>query len=166
MIVAPGEPLTVAIEPVPHVVVAVAGASAVATVNVSGVPIATLTAPPTIAAGAAVTASAVAPLEITIGIVVVLPAAFVSVTEHVPAAIAVSVIEAPGEPRSVATELGHVVVAVIGASAAATESVSEAPTVKAKLPAALRATGAAVTVSARLGAGVAGVCGVAVEKRA
>jgi hypothetical protein len=161
-IVAPGEPVTVAIEPVPHVVVAVAGASALATVNVSGVPMATVTAPPTIAAGAAVTANAVALLEITIGIVVVLPAASVSVTEHVPAPIALRVIELPGEPLRVATEFGHVVVAVTGASAAATESVSTLAVVSARPPAALRATGAAVTLSARLGAGVAGGCDAAV----
>ncbi len=162
VIAAPGEPLTVAIEPVPQVVVAVAGASAVATVNVSGVPMATLTAPPTIAAGAAVTGSNVEPLEIAIGIVVVLPAAFVSVTEHVPVAIAVRVIDAPGDPLSVATEPGHVVVAVTGASADATESVSTLPVVSARLPAVLSATGAAVTASDRLGAGVAGVWGAAV----
>jgi hypothetical protein len=65
----------------------------------------------------------------------------------VPTAVPVSVNVAPGEPPRVAIDpVPQVVVEVAGASAAAIERVSVAPTVRATPPA-LIASGAAVTPS-------------------
>jgi hypothetical protein len=65
--------------------------------------------------------------------------------------------DVPGEPSRVAIAfVAHVVVAVAGPSVGAMDSVSGVPTVSATAPAPFIATGAAVTASTVLGAGVAG----------
>jgi hypothetical protein len=89
----------------------------------------------------------VGPAAIVTVMVLVFPAALVSVRAHVPTAVPVSLNVAPGEPARVATDpVPQVVVAVAGASTAAIEIVSVAPTVRATPPP-LIATGAAVTPS-------------------
>jgi hypothetical protein len=71
----------------------------------------------------------------------------VSVTVHVPGAVALSVNVAPEPVREATEPAPHVVVAVAGASAAAIESVSDAPCGKASLPRPSIALGDPVTDS-------------------
>lgn len=95
--------------------------------------------------------------ETMTSIVNVPPAALVNVTLQVPGAVAVSVNAAPDEPLNVAMDpVPHVVVAVAGASAAATESVSDTPTSKASRPNASIAFGDPVTDSAGAPIGATG----------